>query len=132
MSAILEGGCLCGAIRYRVEGSPSSVSICHCRSCRRASGAPAVGWFVVSRAQFKLLSGVLAICQSSKPVHRGFCRQCGTQLTYQHESAPDTIELTIASLDTPERLPPTKEIWLAEKLPWAAVNANLKQYTEDD
>jgi hypothetical protein len=132
VSAILEGGCLCGAIRYRVEGSPSSVSICHCRSCRRASGAPAVGWFVVSRAQFKLLSGVLAICQSSKPVHRGFCRQCGTQLTYQHESAPDTIELTIASLDTPERLPPTKEIWLAEKLPWAAVNANLKQYTEDD
>jgi hypothetical protein len=132
MSAILEGGCLCGAIRYRVEGSPSSVSICHCRSCRRASGAPAVGWFVVSRAQFKLLSGVLAICQSSKPVHRGFCRQCGTQLTYQHESAPDTIESTIASLDTPERLPPTKEIWLAEKLPWAAVNANLKQYTEDD
>jgi hypothetical protein len=132
VSAILEGGCLCGAIRYRVEGSPSSVSICHCRSCRRASGAPAVGWFVVSRAQFKLLSCVLAICQSSKPVHRGFCRQCGTQLTYQHESAPDTIELTIASLDTPERLPPTKEIWLAEKLPWAAVNANLKQYTEDD
>jgi hypothetical protein len=132
VSAILEGGCLCGAIRYRVEGSPSSVSICHCRSCRRASGAPAVGWFVVSRAQFKLLSGVLAICQSSKPVHRGFCRQCGTQLTYQHESAPDTIESTIASLDTPERLPPTKEIWLAEKLPWAAVNANLKQYTEDD
>lgn len=132
MNAILEGGCLCGAIRYRVEGSPSSVSICHCRSCRRASGAPAVGWFVVSRAQFKLLSGVPAICQSSKPVHRGFCRQCGTQLIYQHESAPDTIELTIASLDTPERLPPTKEIWLSEKLPWAAVNANLKQYAEDD
>jgi hypothetical protein len=128
----LEGGCLCGAIRYRVEGTPSSVSICHCRSCRRASGAPAVGWFVLSRSQFKLLSGVLAIYQSSKPVHRGFCRQCGTQLTYQHESAPDTIELTIASLDTPERLPPTKEIWLSEKLPWAAVNANLKQYAGDD
>jgi hypothetical protein len=128
---VVRGGCLCGAIRYRVEGIPSSISICHCRSCRRASGAPAVSWFVVSRAQFKLESGVLAIYQSSKPVHRGFCQKCGTQLTYQHESAPDNIELTTASLDEPERLQPTMEIWLSLKLPWVTVNANLEHHSED-
>jgi hypothetical protein len=122
---------LCGAVRYRVEGTPSSISICHCRSCRLASGAPAVSWFVVSRSQFKLLSGVLTIHQSSKPVHRGFCRKCGTQLTYAHESAPDTIEITTASLDEPDRFQPTKEIWLSEKLPWAAVNANLEHHSGD-
>jgi hypothetical protein len=127
----VQGGCLCGAIRYRVEGTPSSISICHCRSCRRASGAPAVSWFVASRSQFKLMSGVLTIHQSSKPVQRGFCRKCGTQLTYVHESAPDTIELTTASLDEPGDFQPAKEIWLSEKLPWAAVNANLKHYSED-
>lgn len=122
---------MCGAIRYRVEGTPSSISICHCRSCRLASGAPAVSWFVVSRAQFKLLSGTLTIHRSSKPVRRGFCRNCGTQLTYVHESAADTVELTTASLDEPGRLQPTKEIWLSEKLPWVAVNANLEHDFED-
>jgi hypothetical protein len=127
----LQGGCLCGAIRYQVEGSPSSISICHCRSCRRASGAPVVSWVVVSRSQFKLMSGVLTIYQSSKPVHRGFCGTCGTQITYRHESAPEIIELTTASLDEPEHLQPTKEIWLAEKLPWAAVNANLAHHSDD-
>ena len=127
----LQGGCLCGAIRYRVEGTPSSISICHCRSCRLASGAPAVSWFVVSRAQFKLLSDTLTIHRSSKPVQRGFCRNCGTQLTYVHESAPGTVELTTASLDEPGRLQPTKEIWLSEKLPWVAVNANLEHHSED-
>jgi len=131
VSALVHGGCLCGAIRYQVEGNPTSISICHCRSCRRASGAPTVSWFVVSRAQFNLVSGTLTIRQSSKPVRRGFCSQCGTQLTYEHESAPDTIELTTASLDAPARFQPTKEIWLAEKLPWVAVNANLEHHAGD-
>lgn len=127
----VEGGCLCGAIRYRVEGTPSSISICHCRSCRLASGAPTVSWFVVSRTQFKLLSGGLTTHQSSKPVHRGFCGKCGTQLTYEHDSTANTIELTTASLDEPQRMPPTKEIWLSEKLPWAVVNENLSRHFED-
>ena len=122
---------MCGAVRYRVEGTPSSISICHCRSCRLASGAPIVSWFVVSCAQFKLLSGVVTIHQSSKPVHRGFCRKCGTQLTYEHESAPDTIEITTASLDEAEQFRPTEEIWLSEKLPWVAVHANLEHHAED-
>jgi hypothetical protein len=38
----LEGGCLCGAIRYRVSGKPANTMICHCRTCRRAAGSPVV------------------------------------------------------------------------------------------
>jgi PhnB protein len=128
----VEGGCSCGAIRYRIEGAPSSISICHCRSCRRASGAPAVSWFIVSRSQFRLAIGVPTMRQSSRPVRRSFCGTCGTQLTYEHESAPDTIELTTGSLDEPARFAPTKEIWLAEKLPWAAVNANLEHHSQEE
>jgi hypothetical protein len=86
---------------------------------------------VISRAQFKLVSGALTIYQSSKPVQRGFCQKCGTQLTYEHESAPDTLEITTASLDEPARLAPTKEIWLAEKLPWVAVNSHLEYHLND-
>jgi uncharacterized glyoxalase superfamily protein PhnB len=127
----IKGGCLCGAIRYQVDGAPSSISICHCRSCRRASGAPAVSWFVISRAQFKLLSGNPAAYRSSAQVQRGFCGKCGTQLTYAHDSAPQTIELTTASLDQPSAIEPTKEIWLSEKLPWVAANPDLEHDLQD-
>jgi hypothetical protein len=127
---LLEGGCLCGAIRYQVEGAPSSISVCHCRSCRLASGAPTVGWFVITRSQFTLRSGTPSIYRSSAEVRRGFCGDCGTQLTYAHESASDTIELTAASLDEPAVFEPTKEIWLSEKIPWSAVNTSLEQYFE--
>jgi hypothetical protein len=130
MPVPIEGGCLCGAIRYRVEGRPSSISICHCQSCRRASGAPAVSWFVISRGQYTL-SGAPVTYRSSAHVHRSFCGTCGTQLTYVHDSAPDTVELTTASLDQPWAMEPTKEIWLAEKLPWVAVNRHLDHYASE-
>jgi hypothetical protein len=131
MATRIEGGCSCGAIRYRVAGTPSSISICHCESCRRASGAPTVSWFVISRQQFTLLSGSPASHRSSAHVHRGFCAKCGTQLTYRHDSAPDIVELTTASLDQPSGLQPTKEIWLSDKLPWVAVNQDLDQHAEE-
>ena len=124
----VEGGCLCGQLRYRVVGLPKSSSVCHCTSCRRASGAQSVAWFVVDRIQFTLLTGELAKFQSSVPVTRGFCRDCGTSLTYEHTDDVNTIELTTATLDCPELFEPTKEIWLSEKVSWVAVNPALQHH----
>lgn len=131
MATAIEGGCLCGAIRYRVEGKPSAISICHCQSCRRASGAPTVSWFVISRGEFTLLSGSPVSYTSSVHVKRSFCGKCGTQLAYEYDSAPDTIELTTASLDEPSVLQPTKEIWLTDRLPWVAVNRDLEHHLDE-
>jgi hypothetical protein len=128
MSAVCEGGCLCGAIRYRVTGEPSSSSVCHCRSCRLASGAPSVAWFVVTRAQFTLVHGEPTSFRSSPPVIRSFCGRCGTPLLYQHDDDPDAVEITTATLDDPERFAPTAEIWLSEKVRWAASDASLEHW----
>ena len=96
-----------GRFRYRITGAPRSSSVCFCRSCRLASGAPSVGWFVVALAQYTLLSGQLATFRSSAPVVRSFCATCGTPIAYQHADDPDAIELTTATLDEPDRFPPT-------------------------
>ena len=124
----VEGGCLCGQARYRVVGLPKSSSVCHCTSCRRASGAQSVAWFVVDRIQFTLLTGELAKFQSSMPVTRGFCRDCGTSLTYEHADDVNTIEITTATLDRPELFEPTKEIWLSEKVSWVVANPALQHH----
>lgn len=124
----MEGGCLCGAARYRVSGTLLSSSLCHCRSCRLASGAPSVAWYVVKLEQFELLAGHLASFRSSPQVSRGFCVRCGTQLSYRHDDSPDEIELTTATLDEPAEVPPTREIWISQKVPWAASDRDLEHF----
>jgi hypothetical protein len=126
-----EGGCLCGAVRYRVEGAPMSSSVCHCRSCRLASGAPAVGWIVFRADHVHFLQGHPASRHSSPQVVRSFCPRCGTPLTYRHDDDPGAIELTSATLDHPELFPPAREIWLEHRIAWEALNPNLPHHPHD-
>lgn len=126
--AFADGGCLCGAVRYRVSGPPRSSSVCHCRSCRLATGAPAVAWIVFDRRQFEWLQGQPATRHSSPRVTRGFCARCGTPITYRNDDEPGIVELTTATLDHPELFPPTHEIWLEHKLAWQPVNGALPRH----
>ena len=62
---------------------------------------------------------------------RSFCGGCGTPIAYQHDDSPETIELTTATLDEPERCAPTREIWLEHKLPWTPLDPLLVHYSHD-
>ena len=125
---LVDGGCLCAAVRYRVSGAPLATSICHCNSCRRASGAPSVAWVVLRTVDFAFVTGQPVTFRSSPPVVRTFCGKCGTPMTYQHDASPGTIDVTTATLDVPERFAPLREIWLEHKLPWQPVNEALPHF----
>jgi hypothetical protein len=126
-----EGGCFCGAIRYRVAGAPVSSLICHCASCRRAGGAPSVAWLTFDRQAMEFIRGEPRSRRSSPDVVRRFCGVCGTGITYEHAADPDTIDVTTASMDDPTAFPPTREVWVEEKLWWEAFNNALDQYPRD-
>jgi hypothetical protein len=128
MSKVIEGRCLCGAVRYRVNGGPIVTSLCHCRSCRLAAGAPSVAWVIFRSSEFAYSAGQPARFRSSPAVIRTFCGQCGTSLTYQLDTEPDTIDVTTASLDFPDDFAPTREIWVAHKLAWEQLNDHFPQY----
>src|SRR5262245_32582533 len=115
-ATLVEGGCLCGAIRYRVTGEPLARSLCHCRSCRFGAGAPSVAWVVLRSNDLVFVTGTPAQFASSPGVLRGFCARCGTSLTYQSEAEPETIDVTTASLDRADDFAPKREVWTAEKL----------------
>lgn len=123
-----EGGCLCGSIRYRVTGQPVALTLCHCRSCRLACGAPSVAWTILRTEDFTYLSEKPIGFRSSPSVVRTFCGACGTSLTYQRESWPDTIDVMTATLDTPDEFPPAKEIWVEQKLAWEPLNENIPHF----
>jgi hypothetical protein len=98
------GGCQCGRIRYRAEEPRDRASVCYCRMCQKASGAPFMAFvrFPASQVTWSTPPDVFA---SSNRVERGFCRDCGTPLSYRQIGGPN-ISLTICSLDDPEQVRP--------------------------
>jgi hypothetical protein len=123
-----EGGCLCKSVRYQVTDAPLSSIICHCNSCRKASGAPSVGWLTFNVGNFELLAGELRSFQSSPGVTRTFCGVCGSPITYENDRDPGTIDVTTVSLDNPDRFPPVREVWVEHKLAWEVTNETLDQF----
>jgi len=126
--AVHEGGCLCGAVRYRAEGVPSSVTHCHCTLCRRASGAPLVTWATFAAARFRFTGGSPAPYDSSRRAVRHLCPRCGTQLTFQRHDLPHEVDVTVASMDDPARLAPRDHVFVATRLPWLHVDDRLPRF----
>jgi len=126
--AITTGGCLCGAVRYEARGAGFHATLCHCASCRRATGAPVVAWVSFTAAGFGFTRGTPARHRSSAEVERSFCAACGTPLTYRHDTLPDEVDVTTASLDDPSAFPPGDQTWTSERLPWLTIGADLPSF----
>jgi hypothetical protein len=116
MSEIHTGGCQCGAVRFRMEGVPKDVSVCYCRMCQKAFGAYYAPLVAVGTAKVTWTRGAPKRFASSNFVHRGFCADCGTPLTYE---APDGLSLAAGAFDDPARLPPTIQFGIECKLAFA-------------
>ena len=125
-----EGGCQCGAIRYRITGDPVVVAVCHCRMCRRANAAPAVAWALFAESQVAFTRGAPATYESSPEAGRGFCRGCGTQISFTASYLPGLIDITVGSLDHPEAVQPLLHYWDCERLPWVRFADDLPRYAE--
>lgn len=121
------GGCLCGAVRYEVNGAITHETLCHCTSCRRAAAAPVVAWFSVRPEAFRLVQGRLKSFRSSPGVIRRFCVECGTPITYQRDGLEE-VDVTTCSLDDPESAPPRDHTFTRSALAWAPVEDGLPRF----
>lgn len=98
---MIEGRCLCGAIRFRTSAPTLFASHCHCETCRRAHAAPFVTWTAVPAGALELDGrDALRLYGSSPGVTRSFCGTCGTPLFFWSIDAPDRVYLPVASLTT--------------------------------
>jgi hypothetical protein len=120
-----EGGCLCGAVRYRVSGEPVAATLCHCRSCRRASGGTNVAWAVFDKSDFEWLGAAPDAYSSSPGIEWLHCDECGSLVGYTRASRPDHMDITTGTLDEPDGFPPTVEIWLEHRIGWETLDPDL-------
>ena len=126
----LTGGCQCGAVRYALSEIPKNPNICHCRMCQKAFGSYFAPLGSVSA--FQVTRGTLAKFMSSDAVERGFCRDCGTPLTFRYLDTPETA-VSLGSLDDPASVKPVVQYGLESRMPWFAELDRLPSTrTEDD
>lgn len=125
---IHEGGCLCGAVRYRATGRPVRVNYCHCRMCLKATGAPVSAWATFARSQVRFVQGRPTLRRSSDIARHGFCATCGSALTWEGDGDPDLTDVSIGSLDHPEKVAPQEHLWTESAVRWLHIDDELPRH----
>ena len=120
-----EGGCACGAVRYRMNSVPMFVHCCHCRDCQRQSGTAFVLNALIETDRVALLTGApqpIEMPTDSGRPHRIFrCPQCQTAVWSEYGGVQKLRFVRIGTLDEPTALEPDVHIYTRSKLPWVTL-----------
>ena len=127
---IMEGTCLCGSVKYALNGNLSDAGNCHCTMCRKAHGSAFATYASVSPENFVWVSGehLVSFYEASPGACRMFCRVCGSNL-----GATENGKVTSVTLGTIEGDPGTKprsHIFVDSKAPWYEITDDLPQFDE--
>lgn len=132
MTEAREGGCQCGRVRYRVEGDPVVVAVCHCKECQRQSGSAFGMSMVVRKEQFTLLQGDLKVftraADSGGHVVCSFCPECGTRIIHEPQRMPGMVNVRAGTLDDTSRVTPRLQAWTASKQAWLRLDEGLLSF----
>jgi hypothetical protein len=122
-TVISRGSCLCGGVRYEVTGPFDAMARCHCRECRKASGAEFATNGSVDADHFRLLAGesLLREYESSPGNLRVFCGVCGSPIMKRIASQPDRVRLRLGCLDTELNQTPVVRVFAREKLAFSEI-----------
>lgn len=115
------GGCLCGAVRYAIEGEPLLTAVCHCRNCQKQAGS-AMSVLIGVRDEQLSITGDLTTYQdtgeSGDPVFRRFCPTCGSPILSDVPRQQGIHFLKAGTLDDVSRLDPKIHFWTVSAQPW--------------
>ncbi len=126
-----DGGCLCGAVRYRVNARPMTMTACHCDACKKLSGGTNLLVITVPQDGFEHLQGDLQrfrrTAESGRQSDVVRCATCGTRLW--HEPVGFAVRIVAAgTLDDPSWVVPASEIWIERASPAAIFQADSEKF----
>ena len=128
----LEGGCACGAVRYRLACAPMFVHCCHCRDCQRQTGSAFVLNALIETDRIALVAGepgpVAVPTDSGKPHLIYRCPACQTAVWSEYGGRSALRFVRVGTLDDPAALPPDVHIYVRSKLPWITLPAGVPAF----
>lgn len=125
-----RGSCLCGDVKYEVDGELGDFGYCHCKSCQKASGSAHAANCPVRRSDFRLIGGAerLREFESSPGKRRVFCSRCGSPIYAYLADDDATVRIRLGSLDTPFEKQPRAHTWVSERATWAPIADDVPQF----
>ena len=125
-----EGGCACGAVRYRVQGAADICQICHCRFCQRRVGSAFATVAYFAECNVEVTQGDLTEYEhrsdeSGRWLKMQFCSRCGTTVTHTVQMRPGLRAIAVATFDDPEWLPIQRHIWVQSKRSWVSIPSDM-------
>ena len=127
----IEGGCLCGKVRYSADVEPTLVGVCHCKNCQKASGMAFRVVFAVPTPALSVQGALKTFNDrgdSGKTVLRRFCPECGSAITTERQARPDTTNVMAGTLDDASWLKPTMEIFCDSAQPWVSLGGDRQRF----
>ena len=124
------GGCLCGLVRYRIEGRLELAEFCHCSMCRRAHGSAFSANALASADSLKIEHGAEHISEyeSSPGRRKCFCANCGSQLFIRRTSSPEVVVVALGTVDEDPGIRPERHVFVDSKAPWHTISDALPQF----
>ena len=128
---MIEGGCLCGAVRYEAKDMPLVTRACWCRLCQYlAAGNATINLAFPSNAV--TITGELrdypSVAESGRHMHRRFCPSCGTHMFSEAEERPHLIIIRAGTLDDPDIAAPSAVIWTRQAPKWAKIDPECVRF----
>ncbi len=129
---MMEGGCLCGKVRYEYDAKITEVAMCHCSQCRKAQGGAFATNSPIDTGKFRIISGTEQIkeYQSNEEKVRAFCTNCGSPLYSALKTLPNIKRLRLGTLDTSFTCSTKYHIYTASKAAWDDITDAHPQHKE--
>lgn len=124
---MINGSCLCGTVRWRIEPPFAGMTHCHCSMCRKAHAAPFATYITVARGRYELLAGadIITYYESSAGLYRAFCGRCGSVVPSTEDG--ENVYVPAGCLDDDPGMRPSAHIFVASKAPWYTIADDLPQ-----
>jgi hypothetical protein len=132
MADVHEGGCLCGAVRYRASGQPVRATVCHCTFCQRVTGS-AFGLWATYRKENVSITGDIATYEhrsdeSGRWIKMEFCPRCGTSIGATFERSPELRSQLGGTFDDTAWISITRHIWTRSAQHWVPIPEDLPHF----
>ncbi|MNS68930.1 glutathione-dependent formaldehyde-activating enzyme [compost metagenome] len=121
----IQGGCLCGAVRYESADAAVTSVVCHCSKCQKQSGSALSINLVVPAAGFRITASAMAtyhdVGDSGLAVRRHFCNRCGSPVYSELDANPGVVAVKAGTLDDPSWVHPNLHMWRDSAQAWVEI-----------